>query len=343
MPQVTVADISTGSADANTLDITHIVATDEVLVVGVVLEIVDAAKDVLSVTWDQGGGDQASLSNFTVFSPTHSKLQIEVWRITNPVAKTATVRITIEGGNSQKIGGVCVSLADVDTTTPLEGAATDEGTGSAGSVSVTQEADDLAFCFAGFNQTGGTFAPGGGETEHADFDVIGFDMWAASEDGSAATTLSWTHSGNKEHSTLGFNINAAPGAVILTPAPVTTAWSAPVPTLQIGGVTLEPLAVSATWVVPAATIIVLFILEGVTRDVGGAVLANVRCVLFKQDGAAEASRIYTLIDHVNSDGSGNYKFVNVADNDPRYCVVAINQGADITSGVTDDDLVPVLS
>lgn len=82
-------------------------------------------------------------------------------------------------------------------------------------------------------------------------------------------------------------------------------------------------------------------LEGVTRDDALAALANVRCVLLKHDGAAEASRVYSIIDHVNSDGSGNYSFTGISDNDARYCVVAVDQGTPIVRGATDDDLQPV--
>ena len=219
MAQVIVGDTSPGSADANILDITHIVASGESLVVGVLLEVTDADKEVDSVVWDQGGGDQASLSNFTSFNPSSGKLRLEVWRLTNPVDKTATVRVTIKNSNNQKICAVCVSLSNVDGTTPLEGADTEGGTGTSGSVSVTQEADDIAFIFAGHFQPDDAFGIGGGETEHEDFGLAGsFRMWAASEDGTSATTLSWTQTQSKDKSSLGFNINNAATAQNVTGA-----------------------------------------------------------------------------------------------------------------------------
>jgi hypothetical protein len=83
-------------------------------------------------------------------------------------------------------------------------------------------------------------------------------------------------------------------------------------------------------------------LEGAVLDTAlSAITTGTRCVLLKHDGAAEASRIYSLIAHANSDGSGNYSFTGLSDNDARYCVVAIDQVSPIVRGATDDDLQPV--
>jgi len=209
MAQVAVQDVSTGSADATTVDVTHIVNSDEGLVVGVVLEIADdTSKEVASVVWDTTGVNEA-LTLFDTFSPTHGKLRLEVYRRTRPTAATAIVRTTIDEGNSQKTGVTCVSVTNMSTSTPLEGAVEQEGTGSTGSVSVTQEADDLAFCFAGHLQATSSFEPLSGESEHADFFIESvFACWAASEDGTTATTLGFTQAESKEFSILGFNINS---------------------------------------------------------------------------------------------------------------------------------------
>lgn len=83
-------------------------------------------------------------------------------------------------------------------------------------------------------------------------------------------------------------------------------------------------------------------LEGITRDEGGSTLATCRCILLKHDGAAEGSRIYSIIDHVNSNGSGAYSFTGIGDNDARYMVVSFDIGTPIVRGVTDDFLTPVV-
>lgn len=212
MAQVAVADVSFDSADSTTLDITHVVAAGEVLIVGVILEVTDGGKEVDSVTWS---GDEG-LSQFTAFNPTHGKLRIEVFTLTNPTAETGTLNVTLL--SSQKFGAMCISVTNTNTITPLSAVDTDEGNSSTGSVSVTQAANDLAFCFAGFLKTSSTFTPGGGETEHVDVTAAGqFDMWAASEDGAAATTLSWTHGGGSaENATVGFLINEQTRRIFIT-------------------------------------------------------------------------------------------------------------------------------
>ena len=170
MGQVSIADISTGSANANTTDVTHIVAAGEGLIVGVLLEVTDDTKEVDNIAWDPGGDNQA-LTFFSAFSPTHGKLRLEVWRHTGPNAGTQTITVTIEGGNSQITGVAAISVTNMDLTTPLGGAATDEDTSTSGSVSVSQDVDSLAFCFAGHLQNADAYTVGGGENEHADFDV----------------------------------------------------------------------------------------------------------------------------------------------------------------------------
>ncbi len=84
-----------------------------------------------------------------------------------------------------------------------------------------------------------------------------------------------------------------------------------------------------------------FSLTGDVRDLDLDTVGTVRCILLKHDGAAEASRIYSVIDHVNANGSGLYTFSGVADGDARYCVIAYNDETNDRRGVTDDDLAPV--
>jgi len=87
-----------------------------------------------------------------------------------------------------------------------------------------------------------------------------------------------------------------------------------------------------------------YVLTGTVRDWGTLdTVGTVRCILLKHDGAAEASRIYSVIDHTNANGSGVYTFSGIADNDPRYCVIAYNDEATDRRGVTSDDLTPVLT
>ena len=91
-------------------------------------------------------------------------------------------------------------------------------------IALTQDADDLAFCFVGSTDGNEAFTEASGETEIADFDVGGGDgrMGAYEEDGTGATTLSWTVPNDVNHGTLGFVIEtaaAAAAAIHLNMAP----------------------------------------------------------------------------------------------------------------------------
>ena len=81
---------------------------------------------------------------------------------------------------------------------------------------------------------------------------------------------------------------------------------------------------------------------GDVRDLNLDTVGTVRCILLKHDGAAEASRVYSVIDHVNANGSGLYTFAGLGDNDSRYMVIAYNDEATDRRGVTNDNLTPVL-
>jgi len=213
MAQVTVSDtFSESQASSSQWDTEQLnVSSGEVLFVAVILEVVDANKEVTGIRWLPFGANEA-LEFFAAISPSHGKLRIEIWQLTTPEANaTGNFRTTIE--DNQKGGFIGVSVANVDTTTPLSDTDSQDGSGNSGSVAVTQGADDLAFCFAAHLQNADAFGIGGSEDEHEDFDGDSFMRgWAASEDGSGATTLSWTQTEEKERATIGFNIKAAAAA-----------------------------------------------------------------------------------------------------------------------------------
>jgi len=199
MAQVTITDTSTGGGDGDDFDITHTVGAGNIIFVGVLLET--TGNGVNTVTWN----GSESLSEFTVFSPGTGKMKIEVWLLETPTVGAATLNVLLD--TPGKVGIIVVS-ANADDITPLSNIDTDENSSSStGSVSVTQAANDLAFCFAGHNEDT-AFSIGGGETEHEDLSsgAGGFRMWAASQDGTGATTLSWSQSASKENSTVGFLI-----------------------------------------------------------------------------------------------------------------------------------------
>lgn len=84
-----------------------------------------------------------------------------------------------------------------------------------------------------------------------------------------------------------------------------------------------------------------FQISGDVRDLSLCTVGTVRVVLLKHDGAAEASRIYSVIAHANANACGLYNFMCIGDNDARYTVMAYNDEATDRRGVTIDGLTPV--
>jgi len=78
-------------------------------------------------------------------------------------------------------------------------------------------------------------------------------------------------------------------------------------------------------------------LEGVTKDNAGSVLGTCECFLCKDNGDNTAS----FIDYDQSDGSGNYSFTGIQDNDAAYFVISWKDNTPHVFDVTDHVLQPV--
>jgi len=200
----TFPDISVNSGDVNILLIVaHTVAIDNSLFVCITLESDASDKEVLSVVWSGGGG---ALTLFDFFNPSHGKMRHEIWSTETPgVAISGTITITLEGGNSQKIGATAFSVdgQDVITLSRL-GTEEQDGSGASGAVSVTQDDEDLAMIVVGHFNTD-AIGPADTENEESDTAVGGsFRHATYSQDGSGVTSLGWTSTGSVERSTMGF-------------------------------------------------------------------------------------------------------------------------------------------
>jgi len=84
-----------------------------------------------------------------------------------------------------------------------------------------------------------------------------------------------------------------------------------------------------------------FQITGDVRDLALATVGTVRVVLLKHDGAAEACRIYSIVDHTNADACGLYNFMCISGTQSRFMVIAYNDEATDRRGVTNDNLTPV--
>lgn len=82
----------------------------------------------------------------------------------------------------------------------------------------------------------------------------------------------------------------------------------------------------------------IYTLVGVTKDKNGNALGVCECFLFK---LAVGEDDATFIDYAQSDGSGNYSFTEIVDDDARYFVVAWKDNTPHVFDCTDHVLVPV--
>lgn len=82
-----------------------------------------------------------------------------------------------------------------------------------------------------------------------------------------------------------------------------------------------------------------FTIAGVTRDNAGNVLGSCEVALFKADGASPPA--YTYQDNTTSDGSGNYSFTGLTDNDAQYMVYSIKDDSPHVFDATDNVIQPV--
>jgi len=79
-------------------------------------------------------------------------------------------------------------------------------------------------------------------------------------------------------------------------------------------------------------------IEGVTKDKDGSTLGTCKCFLFKLNSGEDDA---TFIDYDESDGSGNYSFTAIADNNAKYFVVAWKDDTPHIFDATDHGLVGI--
>ena len=88
--------------------------------------------------------------------------------------------------------------------------------------------------------------------------------------------------------------------------------------------------------VPLKVSIYTYQITGVTKDNAGSVLGSCEVFLVKDEG----SNVFSFVAHTTSDGTGNYTFTNMIDNDANYQVIAWKDDAPHVFDVTDWVLQP---
>ncbi len=214
MTQVAVSDFNSATGDTSALTIpSHTVAAGEALIVAAILSDRDGSKDVNDISADDGGTPEDMGSATYDIDMSGFDKRIEVFHLISPAAFTnGDIVITMSGGNAQKIIGMAWSVTNPHQTTLLSLQVSDDNSsGTSFSVSVTQQADDLALLIGGNNKKE-TMDPDNSETEHVDVDVEGnYQGGGWSLDG--GPTLGCSGWASDKNGCIGFLVNAAPSGV----------------------------------------------------------------------------------------------------------------------------------
>lgn len=115
-----------------------------------------------------------------------------VFRLANPNTGAKTVSITWTGSFDSV--GAALSYTGVDQSTP-DGTTTADSSGGevSSSIDVTSAAGQTVIDFIGIRQnTDGTEAPGGGQTQRATHESSYINLYGSEEAGATTTTMSWT-------------------------------------------------------------------------------------------------------------------------------------------------------
>jgi hypothetical protein len=133
---VTVGNISSSSGNITDLIWAHTIAagTNKVLIVGVALA---AGESVSTVIWDNGGGEQQTLTNIHTQQNTGS-VRTELWYAVGGVSGTKNITVTCVTKARLVAGGVDFSGA----TTPDNATGREEDAATSSSLTITAAGDD---------------------------------------------------------------------------------------------------------------------------------------------------------------------------------------------------------
>ena len=167
-----------------------------------------------SVVWDAAGVNEA----FTVVTSSqveNDEVIMELWNLTNPTAKTATITVTWTDSDATSDGGVvgCYSLQGVHQTYPHDAIDSNTGTGTSISVTITTDNDDLVLDgVAFFDVTDTINAETGDGTQQ--YNVLDDDTSGASSNSTGTVTTnshSWTTTESNLWVAIGLAINGVSG------------------------------------------------------------------------------------------------------------------------------------
>lgn len=209
--------LGTADAGATTQDSGSIaVASGSVMYV--LVESSDTTAVVVSgVRWDPTGANQALTQIGTTIDHSSPNAKASLWRLINPTAATAVVRVTWGSNQSERLVAVWVGTG-IDTTTPNGTLTQTTGTTTAVSTgAITTTVGQLVLSMATLLSGSGTQlsfnTPNGTERNEGSTTATPFDT-AATQDISASgtsTTMTWTISATPNSwAQFGIPLNDAP-------------------------------------------------------------------------------------------------------------------------------------
>jgi len=181
---------------------------DRALIVGIAQG--NSAVVLTSVTWDQGGTNQAMTRIGQVSNS--ADVRVEMWRRVAPTSGANTLRIVSPSPVAVVVG--IMSYFGVDQTTPNDSAATNTGNGGTPSVNVPSASGDLVVDSLGWKEFGaGTGSAGAGQTERYETSASDERIAGSEEAGAATVTMSWSVTGVQEWATIGVSLNPSSWSV----------------------------------------------------------------------------------------------------------------------------------
>ena len=219
----------TGSGTGTTVDITGPnvgSGSNRVLLVGIAQG--NSAATLTSVTWDQGGTNQAMTRISSVSNA--SDTRVELWRLVAPTSGAKTLRIVSPSSVGMAVG--IVSYTGVDQTTPEDTppTGTTGAPGSTPSITVTSATSDLVIDAASTKEDSTANTAGTNQTERAQlYAPLDERIMMSEEAGAASVPMTWTGT-FEEWAQVAASLNPASESPTNTPTPTSTPTNTPTPT-----------------------------------------------------------------------------------------------------------------
>ena len=194
------ASSSGTTPDQASVTISHTTSgTDRLMLVSVTTD--PHGESVSSITYN---GNNLTLVGSAEGPGAHSRA--EIWALVAPQIGSADVIVTLTGAGHQGVIAGVMTFNGVDQTTPFENFATNVGTSTTATATVTSSTGDLVFGVVG-SHFGASATPDIGQTEYWDIVANQTNSSGTIEAGAPSVTSSWTVN-NDDWSVAAVSVNA---------------------------------------------------------------------------------------------------------------------------------------